>query len=273
MKILVTGAGGMLGRDVVQVFRDASIDVVGYTKLHLDITNPEDVIKIINVEAPTHIINCAAYTKVDDAEEHREECFRVNVTGVQNLIQVCQGRKIKLIQISTDYVFDGSKQNYTEDEPVRPLNYYGLTKSQSEIAIQEQLTNYAIVRTSWLYGHQGSNFVETIIKRAGTHDEIKVVDDQMGSPTYTIDFVLKLVEVLSKESGIYHISNQGMCSWFEFASTIVALRGLECLILPCTSVDYYQKATRPKYSVLKSTKLSATRHWRDALEEYINNVI
>jgi dTDP-4-dehydrorhamnose reductase len=272
MKVLVTGAHGMLGADVVKVFSGVSIDVVGYSKSELDITDITTVRSVITKELPTHIVNCAAYTAVDAAEDDRDKCSFINVSGVANLIAVCLEQNIKLIQISTDYVFDGSSESYDEYQPTMPLNYYGLTKAQAESSIKTNLVKYAIVRTSWLYGKSGKNFVETIRGLAKSKSELKIVNDQIGCPTYTVDFARALIEVLNRESGVYHISNTGECSWYEFALAIKALCRFECSIISCSSLAYAQKAKRPTHSVLHNTKLPENRNWQEALEEYINIV-
>jgi len=272
MKILVTGAAGMLGSDVLSALEGANIDAVGYDKSRLDITHRESVRAVLKREAPTHVINCTAYTSVDDAEEERDACFAINVIGVRNLVSVCSKQRIKLIHMSTDYVFDGAQPEYEEGAETHPVNYYGESKALGEVAVKEGLRDFAIVRTSWLFGLHGKNFVNTMLKLALTQPEISVVNDQIGCPTYTQDLAEVLLGILDSDPGIYHVRNEGQCSWFEFASEIIKLKKLPCSIVPCSSETYLRKAKRPKYSVLRNTKLPALRHWKDALEEYINRI-
>jgi dTDP-4-dehydrorhamnose reductase len=270
VKILVTGACGMLGKDIVTVFTEKGVQVVGVGKSLVDITDIDSIHNMVDAQQPTHIINCAGYAAVDAAEHDQQKCFDVNVTGVKNLVAVCAEKGIRLVQVSTDFVFDGSKQRYDESDIVNPINYYGDTKAQAEQIIIDGLSNYAIVRTSWLFGAHGKNFVTTILSLAESKKSIRVVDDQIGCPTYTIDFAAALCTVLEKDSGIYHIRNGGFCSWFAFASEIARLSETDCVVEPCTSKEYKQEAKRPAYSILENNKLMQLRSWQEALQEYIN---
>jgi len=270
MRILITGSAGMLGKDLVSVLAHNEHDVIPINRKNLDITNYADLEKTASLESPEIIINCAAYTNIDAAEDCKDKCYQVNVTGVQNLVKLCREKSITLMQISTDYVFDGKKDEYMEDDNKAPINYYGKTKSEAEDFIMENLDVYYIVRTAWLYGHGGKNFVKTIQSICHERSEIKVVYDQVGSPTYTKDLSRGIVLLLKKPFGVYHLINDGSCSWFEFAKKIVELEKTSCGVIGCTSKEYPRKAARPKYSILLNTKAEKLRHWEDALQAYFN---
>lgn len=270
MKILVTGAEGMLGHDLLDALQAQGVDHVGVDKDQCDITRREDVLAMVESVQPTHVINCAAYTAVDAAEEEQELSRSVNVQAVDHLIKAALLHGSVLIQLSTDYVFDGSQRYYAEDADKCPINFYGQTKSDAEDLITEQLSQYVIVRTSWLFGHSGKNFVDTMRKLMSERDHIKIVSDQVGCPTYTKDIAKTLVQlVIGNQRGIFHVTNTESCSWFEFAVEIARLTDLPCAVIPCTSEEYPQKAKRPAYSVLKNTKLPPLRPWNEALQAYI----
>ncbi|WP_235270006.1 dTDP-4-dehydrorhamnose reductase [Methanosarcina mazei] len=259
IKTLIIGASGMLGSDLCKVFPDA----VKLTHHDLDITDREQVIESILKIKPDVVINAAAYTNVDGCEDNKELAFQVNGYGPGYIAEACARAGAKLVHFSTDYVFDGSKKEYVESDIPDPINVYGDSKLLGEKKIIENMDDYRIVRISWLFGIHGKNFVETMLKLSGEMDTVKVVNDQFGKPTYTMDLASKVKEIIELEPGIYHITNDGICSWYEFASSIIDN------VIPCTSEEFPRKAKRPKYSVLVNTKTEPMRHWREALKDYL----
>jgi len=273
MRILVIGSKGMLGSDLTEELNKIGNTILGWDVSDIDITKKHEMIKIAGVK-PDVLINCAAYTNVDLAEKEREKCFDVNVRGVANLVDVCKKHEITLVHISTDYVFDGSREEYDEGDEKNPLNVYGKTKSEGEDVIRKNLKKYYLIRTSWLFGKKGKNFVETMLKLCSEREKVRVVNDQVGRPTYTRDLCKAIVEIISNqpnyEYGVYHATNSGKCSWFEFAREIIKLKKLSCSIEPCTTEEFPRDAKRPKYSVLNNNKLPQLRSWKDALKAYLN---
>ncbi|MFZ5392191.1 MAG: dTDP-4-dehydrorhamnose reductase [Patescibacteria group bacterium] len=271
MKLSITGSRGMLATDLKNIASQAGHETIGWDVDELDITNQSQVQTKIDEIKPEVIINCAAYTAVDQAETEREKCRTINVDGVKNLVNICLAQDIILIQISTDYVFNGQKASYNEDDPKDPINFYGQTKAEAEEYIIKKLRKYYLVRTSWLYGKNGKNFVETISKLCAEKPEIKVVNDQIGRPTFTGDLSRGILNLLKnkKEFGVYHLTNDGQCSWFEFAQEIARLQNSPCQILPCTTAEFPRPAKRPRYSVLNNKKTDKLREWKDALKEYL----
>jgi len=272
MKILIIGSKGMLGTDLMQELSKTDFEILGWDIQDIDITKEEDM-PSIEQENPDIIINCAAYTNVDGAETEKEKCYAVNVTGVKNLVNACKKLNIPLVQISTDYVFNGEKQGYDENDEKDPINYYGKTKAEGEDLIIKNLKKYYIIRTSWLFGKNGKNFVETIIRLCNKKDEIKVVNDQIGSPTYTKDLSKEIINIINKmdkyKYGIYHLTNSDKCSWFEFAQEIAKLSKAKCKIKQCTTEEFPKLARRPKFSILNNNKTEKLRSWKEALEEYL----
>jgi len=260
IKILILGADGMLGTDLCSVFPDA----VKLTHNDIDIADKAQVIETIKRIGPDVVINAAAYTDVDRCEDNREIAFDVNGRAPGYIAQACSLVGATLVHFSTDYVFDGSKEEYVESDHTIPINVYGESKMFGEMNIVESMNDYRIIRTSWLFGHYGRNFVETMLKLSSEVDTVKVVDDQFGKPTFTADLAHKTVEIIGLEPGIYHITNEGVCSWYEFASAIINN------IVPCSSDEFVRKAKRPRYSVLINTKTAPMRHWGNALEDYLN---
>ncbi len=260
IKTLIFGAGGMLGVELCAVFPDA----VKFDHRDLDITDREKVIETIESNDPDVVINAAAYTAVDDCEDNMELAFGINGAAPGYIAEGCSRSGAMLVHYSTDYIFDGSKKEYTESDPPNPINVYGSSKLKGEMNIIKKMDNYRIVRTSWLYGAHGKNFVDTMLMLSGKMDTVKVVNDQFGKPTYAFDLARKTRELVRLPQGIYHITNEGICSWYEFASAIINNA------VPCTSDEFPRKARRPKYSVLVNTKTTPMRHWRDALAEYLN---
>jgi len=273
MKILIIGSKGMLGSDLVKELSKTDNEIIAWDLEDIDITKEQDMLKIEQAN-PDIIINCAAYTNVDLAETEKEICHKVNVTGVQNLTNTSKKLDIPLIHISTDYVFNGEKQEgYDEDDKKDPINYYGKTKSEGEDIIINNLDKYYIIRTSWLFGKNGKNFVETMLKLFKEKEEIKVVNDQIGSPTYTKDLSRGIINIIKNKNrykyGIYHITNSDKCSWFEFANEIKRLTNSNCIINPCTSEEFPTPAKRPKFSILNNNKTEKLKNWKEALKEYI----
>ncbi len=259
IKAMIFGAGGMLGSDLCKVFPDA----LKFTHHELEITDRELVIRTITGNKPDVVINAAAYTKVDQAEDEEELACAINGYAPGYIAEGCALAGVRLIHYSTDYVFDGSKPEYIESDPTNPINAYGRSKLLGEQEIKRHTDNYMIIRTSWLFGKHGRNFVDTMLRLSPQMENVKVVNDQFGRPTYTADLALKTSEIMNMEPGIYHITNDGTCSWYEFASAIIPN------VIHCTSAEYPVKAKRPRYSVLNNTKTTPMRHWKDALNAYL----
>ncbi|MFC1730002.1 dTDP-4-dehydrorhamnose reductase [candidate division KSB1 bacterium] len=270
-KILVLGAKGMLGMDLMHIF--AQYNPIGWDTNDINISDKKQVEEKITALNPDIIINLAAYTNVDGCETNKEVCFKVNGDAIGFLAQTCKKINAIIVHISTDYVFDGkNSKGYEEDSPTNPINAYGESKLVGEKLIKDA-SRYYLIRTSWLFGVNGNNFVEKISKIAQENDKIKVVDDQIGSPTYTIHLAGKIKELLEKELpfGTYHITNSGVCSWFEFAREIVSTSNLNADVIPVKTEEFPTPAKRPKCSVLLNTKLSGNLpHWKEALKDYIN---
>ena len=269
-KIVIFGAGGMLGTALLQAFKP--YDVHGFDKTQVDITNNNAVFDRINRIKPDVVINSAAYTDVDGCEKNEKHAFDVNGHAVKTIAESCKRINSLLVHISTDYVFDGKEKFYKEDDKPNPISIYGKSKALGEKNLIETLDNYYLIRTSWLFGKNGKNFVDTILKLAREKEELEVVEDQFGKPTYAVDLANKIREMIKtkKEFGIYHITNEGVCSWFQFAKKIVELAKLNARVVPITSEKLNRLAKRPKYSVLSNTKLSSLRQWNLALEDYMS---
>ncbi|MEL4304539.1 dTDP-4-dehydrorhamnose reductase [Methanococcoides sp. LMO-2] len=259
IKTLIIGASGMLGSDLCRIFPDA----VKLTKNELDITNKKSVLKTIEEIKPDVVINAAAYTNVDECEDEQALAFEVNGHAPGYIAQACSDIDAILVHFSTDYVFDGSKKEYMESDITHPINVYGQSKLLGEQEIIKNTNNYRIIRTSWLFGKNGKNFVDTMLRLSKEMENVKVVNDQFGKPTYTADLASKTAEIINLDSGIYHITNEGQCTWYEFASEIINNT------IPCSSNDFPTKAKRPTYSVLINTKTTPMRHWKNALNEYL----
>ncbi len=276
MKILVTGVRGQLGHDVVEELTRRGIEAVGVDIEEMDVTDKDSVDSVVRGAAPDAVIHCAAYTAVDAAEENEELCRRVNADGPRNIAGVCRELDIKMLQVSTDYVFDGRGDNFwrPEDE-CHPQSVYGQTKYEGELAVQNTLEKYFIVRIAWSFGVNGKNFVKTMLNLAKTHDTIRVVDDQVGSPTYTFDLARLLVDmVLTDRYGIYHATNEGICSWYDFACAIFEEAGVDVKVIPVSTEEYAAKAPRPANSRLDKEKLTENGFeklppWRDALKRFL----
>ena len=267
MKVLVTGANGMLGQDLCPILEDAGYEVIETDINNLDITNAEAATAFIKQEAPEIVVHCAAYTNVDKAEEDLKNAELINVTGTENIAKACAEAGAVMVYISTDYVFDGTKNSpYTPDDKPNPINNYGLTKLKGEEAVKKYCEKYYIARTSWLYGHHGKNFVETMISLAKDRPELKVVDDQIGCPTWTVELANGILKLFDKPYGTYHVCGSGSTSWYGFAKEI--LKNCEVKILPCTTEEFPRPARRPKYSIMDNNKIC--RNWQDALKDYMD---
>jgi len=279
MRTVVLGAGGQLGHDLQRVLADW--DLIPYRRADLDICDYPSITQALTQSRPEVVINAAAYVRVDEAEAQIEEAFRVNAFAVRNLAQVCAQIDCVLVHISTDYVFGGEKRTpYTEDDPPNPLNVYGVSKLAGEYFVRSMCPRHFVIRSSGLYGLAGSsgkagNFVETMLRLAGEGRPIRVVNDQVLTPTYTMDLARKIKELVKTEAfGLYHITNSGECSWNEFACKIFELSGLEPDLLSATSKELGLEAERPAYSVLgcrglERVGLQHLSHWGDALREYL----
>ncbi|MDF2534516.1 MAG: dTDP-4-dehydrorhamnose 3,5-epimerase [Bacillales bacterium] len=284
MKVLVTGVSGQLGYDVVHEgkrrgYEMVGSDIVGDTQCKLDITNKNEVIETVSKFKPDVIIHCAAFTAVDKAEELKELCWKVNVTGSENLAYAAKKMGAKFVYISTDYVFDGDGESpFVETDQPNPAGYYGLTKYEGEKAVQKIVDNHFIIRISWVFGINGKNFVRTMLKLAETHNELNVVGDQIGSPTYTYDLSRLIIDMIeTKKFGIYHATNDGFCSWAEFAKAIFEYGGIDIKVNSITTEDYPTKAIRPKNSRMSKQKLvdsefEPLRSWQNALQHYIGEL-
>lgn len=269
MKFLIIGSKGMLGTDLVELSIQ-NHEVLAWDFEDIDITRSAEMSKI-QKEKPDIIINCAAYTNVDLAETEKEKCYAVNVIGVKNLVNISKKLNLLFTHISTDYVFNGEKESYCEDDLKDPINYYGKTKAEGEDLIINNLEKYFIIRTAWLIGKNGQNFVETMKKLMNEKAEIKVVNDQIGKPTFTKDLSKGIINLIEseKEYGIYHLTNEGRCSWFEFAQEIKKLINSNQIIIPCNSKQFPRPAKRPKFSVLNNNKTHRLRSWKEPLKEYL----
>lgn len=267
MKVIVTGAKGMLGQDLCPILEDAGCFVIETDVNTLDITNQDMTNSIIDSEHPDLVIHCAAYTNVDKAEEDIETAEKINVLGTENIAKICGQLEIPLVYISTDYVFDGNSQSpyKTTDKP-NPINNYGLTKLRGEKAVKKYCTKYYIARTSWLYGIHGKNFVETMLSLKDK-PEIKVVDDQIGCPTWTIELANGILKLLQKPYGTYHICGSGSTSWYNFAKEIFKQSNLQVNLKPCATSEFPRVAKRPSYSVMDNNGLC--RNWEAALHDYL----
>lgn len=277
--ILVTGARGQLGADIVSEFKRREISCAGIDIDELDITDAEAVRQFILNDKPSCVIHCAAYTAVDKAEDEPELCMRVNSGGAENIAKACREADAQMIYISTDYVFDGSGDApYETDAPKSPRSVYGKSKLAGEEAVMRNLDKYFIVRISWVFGRNGNNFVKTMLKLAQEKDEINVVNDQKGSPAYTADLSILLCDMaVSGKYGIYHAANEGFCSWAEFAREIMRQSGSSCTINPIPSEQYPAKAPRPKNSRMSKISLDNAVFkrlplWQDALERFLKDL-
>ncbi|MBR4927687.1 MAG: dTDP-4-dehydrorhamnose reductase [Alphaproteobacteria bacterium] len=273
-KILITGANGQLGKELSKLLPDAVLTDVA----ELDITDLSAVQTFVRDNHIGWIVNCAAYTAVDKAEDDKELSEKINVTGPENLAK--SGAKV--IHISTDYVFDGlGHKPYEPTDETKPISVYGKTKRAGELAVLENANTAIIIRTAWLYSTHGNNFVKTMRRLGSERETLNVVADQIGSPTYAGDLAVAITEILPQiqegQKGVYHFTNEGVCSWYDFAGKIMELSGLRCTVNPIPSSAYPTKATRPFYSVLSKEAIKADfgikiAHWEDGLKRCLNEM-
>lgn len=278
MRIVVTGANGQLGQDILKLL-EAQHEVQGLVRDQLDITNEGQCLEVIQRLQPEVIIHSAAYTAVDLAETNESEAFRVNADGTRNLAIAAESIGAKFVYISTDYVFDGmATQSYSEDDTTNPQSVYGKSKRAGELHVQAILSKYFIVRTSWVYGVYGKNFVKTMLELVKTRDSLKVVSDQFGSPTYTVDLALFLKKLIETDRyGIYHASNSGVCSWYDFACAIFEESGITMNVEPCTTEEFPRPAPRPRNSAMEHEAIRVNgfedlREWRDGLKAFLKEL-
>lgn len=267
MKLLILGSNGMLGHALRKEFPEA----IAWGSEKLNIADENAVFNKITGASPNIVINAAAYTDVDMAETNRELCFKINAEAVRYLAKACKATDSTLIHISTDYVFNGNKEGYAEADNKSPINIYGESKALAENYIQDILNKFYILRTAWLFGKNGKHFVDTVMKLAKNKDLIEIVNDQKGCPTYASDLAKQIRSIIKEPFGIYHITNSGLCSWYEFAKEIVKIDNLKCNVNPTTSGKFPRPAKRPKYSILLNTKTEPLRHWKEALKAYLED--
>ncbi len=287
LKVAITGAKGQLAREIIGLIKSGKseigqipeeyiyCDLVCADVEELDITDEKAVERFVQAKRPNILINCAAMTNVDGCETALETAMKVNAIGPRNLSRSCKKVNAKIVHISTDYVFDGEKNiPYCEWDMCAPQSIYGKSKYLGEVYTREQNPKYFIIRTSWLYGKYGSNFVKTMMKLGKTKDEIKVVNDQRGNPTNANDLAHHILEIaLTEQYGIYHCTGEGECSWFEFAQEVMNHFNLNCKVKPCTSDEFPSTVKRPKFSSLNNLMLNVTvgnemRNWKEALSSF-----
>ncbi|RYE11912.1 MAG: dTDP-4-dehydrorhamnose reductase [Sphingobacteriaceae bacterium] len=278
-KIIVFGASGQLGQCLKQVAAEMDVtDIAFPDETEGNILNPEALQQLFARHQPKYAINCAAYTAVDKAEDELDLARKINKTGVENIAVLCKQFDAALVQISTDFVFEGNSPHpLIETDPTNPISVYGLTKLEGEQVIAAHTEKYFTLRTSWLYSEHANNFVKTMLKLGNDRDELKIIADQIGSPTYAIDLaaaVLQIIESGSAAYGLYHYSNEGVTSWYDFAQGIFDISKTEVKTYPIRTAEYPTKATRPAYSVMDKSKIKQTfgieiPYWRHSLERCI----
>lgn len=285
MRVLVTGSNGQLGSELKELMqKNKGITFVEGDLPNLDITNKNNLKEFVAKEQIDSIINCAAYTAVDKAEEEATLAFAVNATAVENLVEICEERNIRLIQISTDYVFDGTKNTpYTEDDIISPMGVYGNSKRKGEEFVINSTADALVIRTSWLYAAYGNNFVKTMMRLGNEREQLGVIFDQIGTPTYAHDLAKTCVDILlnneqiASKGKVYHFSNEGVASWYDFTKAIMETAHIDCTINPIETKDYPTPAKRPHYSVLNKAKIKADfnieiPYWKDALVSCIKRL-
>ena len=279
MKVLVTGAKGQLGTDLMNELAKRGIEGIGVDVEEMDITDAEACRRVIKASGADAVIHCAAYTAVDAAEDNVELCRRINGEGTRNVAQACKEADVKLMYISTDYVFNGQgTRPWEPDDERHPLNVYGQTKYEGELAVEELSDKYFIVRIAWVFGVAGKNFIKTMLRLGKERGAVSVVDDQVGSPTYTYDLARLLVDMIQTDKyGRYHATNEGLCSWYEFACEIFKQAGMNVTVSPVTSDQYPAKAKRPMNSRMDKSKLDEMGFkrlpsWQDALGRYLKEI-
>ncbi|MHA7093094.1 dTDP-4-dehydrorhamnose reductase [Priestia megaterium] len=275
-KVLITGANGQLGKELVELFTKKGFEVYGFGRDKMDITNQAQVQEVISTLKPNIVLHSAAHTQVDLAESEPEQAFSINAYGTRNVAVAAEAVGAKLVYVSTDYVFDGkTDETYNEFSPTSPLGVYGKSKLAGEQFVRDFHSKFFIVRTSWVYGKYGNNFVKTMLQLGEEKKEISVVSDQIGCPTYTLDLANSILEFVGTERyGLYHVSNSGSCSWYEFAQAIFEYKKIEINVNPCKTSEFPRPAKRPAYSVLTSMALKlnhfeSKRNWREALIDFL----
>lgn len=281
MKVLVTGANGQLGFDLIKELVKKKIEVIPLDVKEMDLTDKESVNKVLGFHAKNGldaIIHCAAYTAVDKAEDESNLTYKVNVLGTSYISDICKKYNITLMYISTDYVFDGQHSGFIKEDALEnPINIYGMTKHMGELLVK-QVEKFFIVRISWVFGINGNNFIKTMLNLAKSKKELSIIDDQVGSPTYTKDLsVLLSTMIQTKKYGIYHATNEGVCSWYEFAKEIFKKSNIDITINRISSDEYITKAKRPKNSKMSKDKLvengfKLLPDWKDALDRYLSEL-
>ncbi len=273
MRVIITGADGQLGHDLKRTL--GGHDLFTFSKEDLDITDLPSVVRKVEEITPEAVVNCAAYTDVDGCENNRDHAYSVNAGGPQNLAIASERSGADLLQVSTDFIFDGKKGSpYLEFDRPGPLSVYGSSKLAGENYVSSLTNRYYIVRTAWLYGRNGNNFVKSILRIAGEKEKLQIVDDQIGTPTFTFDLALRIADIIESRSyGIYHVVNSGQCSWYDFGKKILELAGVEKIVEPISSKDLDRAAERPEYSVLDDLSLrtrgfSPLRSWESGLAAY-----
>ncbi len=279
MRLLVTGVKGQLGHDLENELKKRGHECVGVDIEEMDITDAAACQKVISESGVCGVIHCAAYTAVDAAEDNVELCMRINRDGTENIAQVCEKLDIPMMYISTDYVFDGTGTRPWEPDDERdPLNVYGDSKYQGELAVANHLDKYYIVRISWVFGINGKNFIRTMLRLGKERGAVSVVNDQIGSVTYTYDLARLLVDMMETDRyGIYHATNEGILSWYDFAVEIFRQAGMDVAVTPCTSDEFPAKAKRPTNSRMDKSKLvengfEPLPDWKDALARYLDEL-
>lgn len=279
MKVLVTGVKGQLGYDVAKELEKRGTSVIGVDVDEMDITDEAAVRRVISKASPDAVIHCAAYTAVDAAQDNEEMCRKVNAEGTKYIAKMCKELGIKMLYISTDYVFDGQgTRPWEPDDERNPLSVYGQTKYEGELAVQNMLDKYFIVRITWTFGVNGKNFVKTMLRLSENNDSIRVVNDQYGSPTATADLAVLLSDMIATDKyGIYHATNEGICTWYEFTCEIFRQAGIDVEVVPVTTAEYGAKAPRPANSRMSKDKLTANGFerlpsWQDALTRYLKEL-
>ena len=281
MRVFVTGVKGQLGYDVMNELEKQGLEGIGVDIDEMDITDADQVNKVIKEAAPDAVIHCAAYTAVDAAEDNEEICRKVNAQGTENIAKVCEELDIKMMYISTDYVFNGQGERPWEpDDKREPLNVYGQTKYEGELAIEEHVKKFFTVRIAWVFGLNGKNFIKTMLQVGKNHPQVRVVNDQIGTPTYTYDLARLLVDMMETEKyGYYHVTNEGgYISWYDFTKEIYRQAGLSTEVQPVTTAEYgLSKAARPYNSRLEKKKLKENGFtplptWQDALGRYLQEL-
>jgi dTDP-4-dehydrorhamnose reductase len=272
--ILITGANGMLGQDATRLFLDSGFDVLKAKKGDLDVTNLAQVQEFFAKNKIDFVLHAAAYTKVDDAEDNRELAFLINAEGAKNVAIATNEKAIPIIYISTDYVFDGEKgAPYLTSDKANPINVYGASKLAGEEAVKQINPKHYIARTSWLYGKNGKNFVDTMIALSKTQKSLKVVNDQFGCPTWTVDLAEGAKNLITKNLpfGTYNLCGAGVASWFEFAKKIFEILKIEIEVIPVATTEFLRPAKRPKFSAMENN--DALGEWELGLKNYLESVI